>query len=157
MSDDRGLGDLNWLPADRSAAEESMYRSSDAPAAEDASAETTQSEETSADQRKQTTRKRASKNARNRTSGTASMKARKPASRKGGQRTVTQAAVNEAPPPPGRQREARVQFNHRILMDRHEVLEGYKATHGATWQAIVDQMVDEYLTRRGLLEPGGDE
>lgn len=51
-----------------------------------------------------------------------------------------------------------MQFNHRILLDRHEVLESYKAEHGATWQAIVDQMVDEYLLRRGLLpEPGGDE
>lgn len=51
-----------------------------------------------------------------------------------------------------------MQFNHRVLMDRHEVLEGYKAEHGATWQGIVDQMVDEYLARRGLLpEAGQDE
>lgn len=51
-----------------------------------------------------------------------------------------------------------MQFNHRILLDRHEVLERYKAEHGATWQGIVDQMVDEYLARRGLLpEPSDDE
>lgn len=129
MSDKRGLGDLNWLP-DRTAAEESMYRASDAPA-DEPSTEQEQGEDTGEDQPKRT--------------------ARKSASRKGGQRKVTPTALDEAPPPPGRQREARVQFNHRILMDRHEVLEGYKAEHGATWQGIVDQMVDEYLARRGLL------
>jgi len=45
----------------------------------------------------------------------------------------------------------RVQFNHRILTDRQELLDRYKNEHGTTMQAIVDQMVDEYLDRRGLL------
>jgi hypothetical protein len=44
-----------------------------------------------------------------------------------------------------------VQFNHRILSDRDKILQKYKTKHGATMQAIVDQMVDEYLDRRGLL------
>ena len=130
-----------------------MYRASGASAPEeDATGEEPESgEETVPDQAKRSARKPASKRASASRRDSASMTASKAASRKGGQRKVTPTALDEAPPPPGRQREARVQFNHRILMDRHEVLESYKTEHGATWQGIVDQMVDEYLARRGLL------
>jgi hypothetical protein len=55
------------------------------------------------------------------------------------------------PPPPARQQNLRAQFNHRILADREKLLQKYKQRHSTTMQAIVDQMVDEYLTRRGLL------
>jgi primosomal protein N'' len=49
-----------------------------------------------------------------------------------------------------------VQFNHRIFSDRDKILQDYKTKHGTTMQAIVNQMVDEYLERRGLL-PQDDE
>lgn len=55
------------------------------------------------------------------------------------------------PPPPARQQNLRAQFNHRILADREKLLQKYKQRHNTTMQAIVDQMVDEYLDRRGLL------
>uniref|UniRef100_UPI003F49373B hypothetical protein n=1 Tax=Amycolatopsis sp. CA-151526 TaxID=3239921 RepID=UPI003F49373B len=54
-------------------------------------------------------------------------------------------------PPPAKSRDVRVQFNHRILPDRDRLLQEYKVTSKTTMQAIVDQMVDEYLARRGLL------
>lgn len=155
MSSDkpRGLGKLNWLP-DRSQAEASLYQ----PSGESSEADDTppteadeNAEETAVDQPKRQTRKAASKKASESRSAATSMEASEPASKKGGQQKVTPAVVEEAPPPPGRTKEARVQFNHRVLMDRHEILDRYKTQHGATWQAIVDQMVDEYLTRRGLL------
>lgn len=57
------------------------------------------------------------------------------------------------PPPPARRSPGRVQFNHRILADRDRLLQKYKNKHETTMQAILDQMVDEYLERRGLLPP----
>ena len=69
--------------------------------------------------------------------------------------TVT-AESGQPPPPPSREPEARVQFNQRIKGDRRRVLDKYRRQHGSTWQAVFDQMVDEYLERRGLLpkDPG---
>lgn len=66
----------------------------------------------------------------------------------------TSATVeNTAPPPPAHEPVARVQFNQRIRSDRRKALDRYRRHHGSTWQAILDQMVDEYLDRRGLLPP----
>lgn len=60
--------------------------------------------------------------------------------------------VADAPPPPPMKRSpGRVQFNHRIRADRDRLLQKYKNKHETSMQAIVDQMVDEYLGRRGLL------
>ncbi len=56
------------------------------------------------------------------------------------------------PPPPAKEPEARVQMNTRILADRDKRLRRYQRKYGVTRQAVVDQMVDEYLRRRGLLE-----
>ncbi|WP_410597815.1 hypothetical protein [Amycolatopsis sp. lyj-23] len=55
------------------------------------------------------------------------------------------------PPPPTRRSPGRVQFNHRIRADRDRLLQKYKNKHETSMQAIVDQMVDEYLSARGLL------
>lgn len=60
--------------------------------------------------------------------------------------------TTEAPaPPPKRQPEARVQMNVRIRAERDKILHSDERQHGASRQAVVDQMVDEYLQRRGLL------
>lgn len=65
---------------------------------------------------------------------------------------VPTPTVDTAPaPPPKAPAEARVQFNNRIKPDRRRVLDRYQRKHNTTMQAIVDQMVDEYLERRGLL------
>lgn len=61
------------------------------------------------------------------------------------------ADTTPPPPPPTRRGPGRVQFNHRILPDRDRLLQKYKNKHDTTMQKIVDQMVDEYLDRRGLL------
>lgn len=64
----------------------------------------------------------------------------------------TAAPSADVPPPPhGREPEPRVQMNTRIFADRDRQLREYQRRHGVTRQAVVDQMVDEYLTRRGLL------
>lgn len=64
----------------------------------------------------------------------------------------TIVSVSESPPPPPRREpEARVQFNNRMLLAHHRVLKRYIRQHGATQQATFDQMVTEYLERRGLL------
>lgn len=65
---------------------------------------------------------------------------------------VTTPTVESAPaPPPAKSPEARVQFNNRIKPDRRHILDRYQRRHNTTMQAIVDQMVDEYLERRGLM------
>jgi hypothetical protein len=128
----RGLGD-NWL--DRETAEASMY----------------QAVGTGSDQREPEPSKVASKVASTDASVRASDDDRE-------EDKPVQTAVVETPPPPppARQREPRVQFNHRILEKRDRVLQKYKQRHGTTMQAIVDQMVDEYLERRGLLPKDQD-
>jgi hypothetical protein len=126
---DKGLGD-NWL--DRATAEESLYGpSAPAPPRQDV-AEQPEPEDGPG-------------------SGDASERASTSASGARRTRELPQTTDDEPPPPPARQRELRVQFNHRILSDRDRILQKYKTKHGATMQAIVDQMVDEYLDRRGLL------
>lgn len=122
-----GLGD-NWL--DRESAEASMYQPTAGP-----------------DQREPEASSLASESA----SKAASVRA---SDETGEEETSVPAVVVQGtppPPPPARSREARVQFNHRILEKRDRVLQKYKQRHGTTMQAIVDQMVDEYLERRGLL------
>lgn len=70
---------------------------------------------------------------------------------------VTTPTVEAAPaPPPKAPAEARVQFNNRIKPDRRRILDRYQRKHNTTMQAIVDQMVDEYLERRGLLPKDAD-
>lgn len=129
----KGLGD-EWL--DRDAAEQSMYGA--APPPPQGSAADQEHEE--------------DLDARTDASEPASESASRFASRRGTRGPDRAAGVDaSAPPPPARQRELRVQFNHRILSDRDRILQRYKNKHGATMQAIVDQMVDEYLERRGLL------
>jgi len=64
---------------------------------------------------------------------------------------ATETDANLPPPPPAREPVGRVQFNQRILSDRRRVLDKYRRQHGATWQGLFDQMVDEYLSARGLL------
>lgn len=65
----------------------------------------------------------------------------------------TAASSSETPPPPpAKEPAARVQMNTRILADRDKRLRRYQRKYGVTRQAVVDQMVDEYLRRRGLLE-----
>jgi hypothetical protein len=131
---DRGLGDPNsWL--DRASAEASMYQAADH----------------ASDQEKPKTSKVASKSA----SKDASVSASK-ADDSEDASVQTTTVEDKPPPPPARPREARVQFNHRILADRDRVLQKYKQRHDTTMQAIVDQMVDEYLGRRGLLPKGQD-
>lgn len=56
-----------------------------------------------------------------------------------------------APPPPASKSAARVPLNTRILAEHDDELRAYQAEHGATRQAVVDQMVAEYLERRGRL------
>lgn len=121
------MGD--WLP-DRDKAEQTVYQPSTEP-----------------DQHKPET----SKTARKRASKRASIPPREPTK---GEDISVQSAVDEAStpaPPPAKPRAPRVQFNHRMLADRDDLLQSYKQAHNTTMQAIVDQMVDEYLTRRGLL------
>lgn len=65
--------------------------------------------------------------------------------------SATEPASELPPPPPGKEPPARVQMNTRILGDRERLLRKYQRQHGVTRQAVVDQMVDEYLQRRGLL------
>lgn len=65
--------------------------------------------------------------------------------------TLTADGGSPPPPPPARRSAGRVQFNHRIRADRDKLLQKYKNKHGSTMQGLVDQMVDEYLQRRGLL------
>lgn len=67
--------------------------------------------------------------------------------------TATATETDLPPPPPAREPVGRVQFNQRILSDRRKSLDKYRRQHGATWQGLFDQMVDEYLERRGLLPP----
>ncbi|UKD50748.1 hypothetical protein L3Q65_00035 (plasmid) [Amycolatopsis sp. FU40] len=57
----------------------------------------------------------------------------------------------EAPPPPTREPEGRTQMNARVRVNRMKALKKYQHQHRSTLQAVVDQMVDEYLERRGLL------
>jgi hypothetical protein len=63
----------------------------------------------------------------------------------------------EPAPPPSREPTARVQFNQRMRSDYRKVLDRYRRQHGATWQGVFDQMVEEYLERRGLLPRRPDE
>ena len=56
-------------------------------------------------------------------------------------------------PPPSREPEGRTQMNARVRVDRMRALKKYQHQHQATFQAVIDQMVDEYLQRRGLLPP----
>ena len=44
-------------------------------------------------------------------------------------------------------------MNARVRVDRMRALKKYQHQHRATFQAVIDQMVDEYLERRGLLPP----
>jgi hypothetical protein len=69
--------------------------------------------------------------------------------------SVASTAVGEStpPPPPSREPEGRTQMNARVRVDRMRALKKYQHQHRATFQAVVDQMVDEYLQRRGLLPP----
>lgn len=60
-------------------------------------------------------------------------------------------APETPPPPPTREVIGRVQLNARIPADRMRALKRYQHKHGVTVQALVDQMVEEYLARRGLL------
>lgn len=68
---------------------------------------------------------------------------------------VGSTAVEESgpPPPPSREPVGRTQMNARVRVDRMRALKKYQHEHQATLQAVVDQMVDEYLERRGLLPP----
>ncbi|WP_141566420.1 hypothetical protein [Pseudonocardia sp. N23] len=66
---------------------------------------------------------------------------------------VASPTLDQAPPPPARDPIPRVQFNQRIRGDRRKALDLYRRQYGSTWQAVFDQMVDEYLDRRGLLPP----
>ncbi|SDN14263.1 hypothetical protein SAMN04488074_13635 [Lentzea albidocapillata subsp. violacea] len=65
--------------------------------------------------------------------------------------TLTSVDTDLPPPPPSHEPPGRAQFNQRILTDRRKALDKYRRQHGATWQGMFDQMVDEYLDRRGLL------
>jgi hypothetical protein len=69
--------------------------------------------------------------------------------------SVGSTAVEESgpPPPPSREPVGRTQMNARVRVDRMRALKKYQHEHRATLQAVVDQMVDEYLERRGLLPP----
>lgn len=118
---ERGLGG-NWL--DRQAAEASMYQAK------------------TADQDEKQTSTHASEHASEHASMEHGREEDQP---------VPTTAESAPPPPPAKPREVRVQFNHRILSDRDRILQQYKQDHRTTMQAIVDQMVDEYLQRRGLL------
>lgn len=70
------------------------------------------------------------------------------------EKPVGSTAVEEsAPPPPTREPEGRTQMNARVRVNRMKALKKYQHQHRATLQAVVDQMVDEYLERRGLLPP----
>jgi len=68
---------------------------------------------------------------------------------------VTSTVVQESAPspPPPREPEGRTQMNARVRVDRMRALKKYQHQHRTTFQAVVDQMVDEYLQRRGLLPP----
>jgi hypothetical protein len=132
MSDRPGLPDpSSWL--DRDAAEFSMY--------------TGTGEKKDSDQ--------GEPSASNVASNSASISASED---RGERSDVTNAVQAEVPPPPppNRRSPGRVQFNHRIKADRDRLLQKYKNKHGTTMQAIVDQMVDEYLERRGLLTKDED-
>lgn len=69
--------------------------------------------------------------------------------------SVANVGGEPAPPPPTRESEGRVQMSTRIRVDRMQALKKYQHHHHATFQAVVDQMVDEYLGRRGLLFSNG--
>jgi hypothetical protein len=62
--------------------------------------------------------------------------------------------VTDAPAPPTRELKGRVPLSARIPVDRMKLLKRYQHKYGATFQAVIDQMVDEYLERRNLLPPG---
>lgn len=64
---------------------------------------------------------------------------------------VASSRWEEPAPPPAKEVKGRVQMNARIFDDRMRALKKYQFKHGATFQAVVDQMVDEYLERRGLI------
>lgn len=53
-------------------------------------------------------------------------------------------------PPPKRRPRPRVQMNVRIDAEDDSDLRAYEEKHGASRQAVVDQMIREYLQRRGL-------
>ena len=59
-----------------------------------------------------------------------------------------------APPPPAvSSTEGRVGLNTRIPKSWDDALRAYQAQHGSNRQKVVDQMVREYLERRGIF-PG---
>lgn len=53
--------------------------------------------------------------------------------------------------PPRKEIVGRVQWNLRLLPEHMEKVRGYQRKYGVTLQAIADQMVTEYLDRRGLI------
>ncbi|WP_329073515.1 hypothetical protein [Amycolatopsis sp. NBC_01480] len=65
--------------------------------------------------------------------------------------TTMEETVATPPPPPTKEPIGRTQMNARVLTDRFKLLKKYQHKHGATMQAVVDQMLDEYLINRGLL------
>lgn len=71
----------------------------------------------------------------------------------GKEENVPVVVSDPAPPPASSEPVGRTQMNARVLTDRFRVLKRYQRAHGATLQAVVDQMVDEYLRRRGLWPP----
>jgi hypothetical protein len=76
-----------------------------------------------------------------------------PAARTAGEAPSEQRAreTETPPPPPSKEVVGRVQLNARIPADQMRALKRYQHKHGVTVQALVDQMVTEYLGRRGLL------
>jgi hypothetical protein len=59
------------------------------------------------------------------------------------------ATDTDLPMPPVRQREYRAQFNTKLLPGMIKRIRGFADHHDASIQDIVEQALDEYLTRRG--------
>uniref|UniRef100_UPI003F49502B hypothetical protein n=1 Tax=Amycolatopsis sp. CA-290885 TaxID=3239925 RepID=UPI003F49502B len=78
------------------------------------------------------------------------------ADRKEVRRTVTVTTEKEPAPPRTREPRGRTQMNARVLTTHFKALKRYQHKHGATLQAVVDQMVAEYLDSRGLLPDEDD-
>lgn len=79
--------------------------------------------------------------------------ARKSADQRPSEPDSAGSSLKQPAPPPVKEPTGRTQMNVRITVDRMKALKQYQRKHGATFQAVVDQMVDEYLERRGLLPP----
>lgn len=76
---------------------------------------------------------------------------RRGAAQRPSERVSAGSSSKKPAPPPVKEPTGRTQMNVRISVDRMKALKQYQRKHGATFQAVVDQMVDEYLERRGLL------